>query len=1195
MRGIQRLISIASAILLAVGFATPAAANNPALVPTFGTPIPIAGGYVAQITNHDPAFTYTAIGSDCSVATVENGWLTVSGVLPSQSVKARVITTQAGYSDGMAVVSGSSAALSARGTVENTTGYATYANHVVGPNGDLYVAWATTSIAANLSKSTNGGQTWSLVKSWPIQSAAINARVAVDTDGDLAMIWQEGTSGNYRVMVSTSSNGGVTWITPVQLNGGQGTQLVSVEFSASGDVLVSWNLFNGSAFVSPFRVSSNMGATWSATANASSPAEASFYPSLVKLSNGQIAMVWVNGAGIRAAMFDDTTKTFAASAVITPANVDIYEIHTSADASGNLVAAWTAGSSGNKSVQFAVFNGTTWSAAETVSAAPGIYSRPQITKTQTAITVGWMAGGNSARIRTTTSLSPLTWGAEVSPSAATTDLYQVKTTSYGPGKLAATWLRRSATTSFYHLDLVTSDDNGVTWSTPIQISTHNDNNYQPIFMPNGLGQLAVLWRIQYSSSLSLKTAVLASTLPADPRSLYQVAEINPGSGHSNIYDMAILNNKMYLIAQHVDTGFELFEFDGTQMRLVQDLLPGPGNGLYDTRFLARTANALYFSATNGLTGYEVYKFDGSTISLLAEVDPAVASPSDPTSQLLAGSNPGANGAIVFGDYLYFSADRPGLTSGQGFSVDLTDPNAQPVFLQTRFSGFTANGFGSPVIVGPNLYFVSGSSVYVTNGTSSPTQIPGTAGKLVQSLGALGNELLITGSVTGNIFDRELMVWDSADPSTPASLGANINTYSGSGDGSSFPIGYVTRCGESYFTASAGFDFILENRELWKWDGFEASLVKDFYTGGTNAGRPQSMTVIGDEVFMFANDGVTGQELWRTKGSETVRLTDLRSGVDGSVSGSPRIMSWNNQIYTAMWGPTGVELYAYGVQPQNHQVATFAMNYTITYDANGGTGGSTATHPAGSVTLPNGNALSMAGKVFAGWDTSSTATTATYAAGASFNLTGPTTLYAVWANPPAQPGAGGTSPTISLPGGSATAVSGGDLKLSGENLGGVTPAEIDSKNAPIKDKSDSSLTIALPELKTGVYDLTLKATSGSLTLQGAVRVVSGSLGITPEAAAKIRAWTKMSASRTSVEIVAKNPVGVGKVQFLVNGKEVKWVRAKSPSDPKLSSQVVDGAAQSYLRHRVRLTPGSNIFEVRVNGDRVWRSHYLSKVL
>jgi hypothetical protein len=134
---------------------------------------------------------------------------------------------------------------------------------------------------------------------------------------------------------------------------------------------------------------------------------------------------------------------------------------------------------------------------------------------------------------------------------------------------------------------------------------------------------------------------------------------------------------------------------------------------------------------------------------------------------------------------------------------------------------------------------------------------------------------------------------------------------------------------------------------------------------------------------------------------------------------------------------------------------------------------------------------------------------------------------------------------------------------------------------------------LPELETGVYDLTLKAASGSLTLQGAVRVISGSLGLTPEAAATIQTWTKMSKSRTSIQMVAKNPVGAGKVQFLVNGKEVRWVRARSAADPKLFNAVVDGVSQSYLRTRVALREGKNVFEILVNGKRTWRASYTSR--
>jgi hypothetical protein len=79
------------------------------------------------------------------------------------------------------------------------------------------------------------------------------------------------------------------------------------------------------------------------------------------------------------------------------------------------------------------------------------------------------------------------------------------------------------------------------------------------------------------------------------------------------------------------------------------------------------------------------------------------------------------------------------------------------------------------------------------------------------------------------------------------------------------------------------------------------------------------------------------------------------------------------------------------------------------------------------------------------------------------------------------------------------------------------------------------------------------------------------------------------SKTSVSFVkvyAKDIVGIGKVQFLVNGREIAWVRAESARDPKLR---IDNS-YPYLVRTVRLAPGKNRFEILVNGDRAWFATY-----
>jgi len=77
-----------------------------------------------------------------------------------------------------------------------------------------------------------------------------------------------------------------------------------------------------------------------------------------------------------------------------------------------------------------------------------------------------------------------------------------------------------------------------------------------------------------------------------------------------------------------------------------------------------------------------------------------------------------------------------------------------------------------------------------------------------------------------------------------------------------------------------------------------------------------------------------------------------------------------------------------------------VNYTVTFDANGGNG--TAPVPqivkiGSSITLPGGSGLSKNKAVFDGWSANSSGAGTKYSAGSSFTPTGNITLYAVWKN------------------------------------------------------------------------------------------------------------------------------------------------------------------------------------------------------
>lgn len=81
------------------------------------------------------------------------------------------------------------------------------------------------------------------------------------------------------------------------------------------------------------------------------------------------------------------------------------------------------------------------------------------------------------------------------------------------------------------------------------------------------------------------------------------------------------------------------------------------------------------------------------------------------------------------------------------------------------------------------------------------------------------------------------------------------------------------------------------------------------------------------------------------------------------------------------------------------------------------------------------------------------------------------------------------------------------------------------------------------------------------------------------------------SASEVKVYAKNPIGVGKVQFVVNGREIAWVRATSDRDPKLRMVTLQGENIGYLVRTAQLVAGQkNVIEIWVDNRRAWRAAY-----
>jgi hypothetical protein len=219
-----------------------------------------------------------------------------------------------------------------------------------------------------------------------------------------------------------------------------------------------------------------------------------------------------------------------------------------------------------------------------------------------------------------------------------------------------------------------------------------------------------------------------------------------------------------------------------------------------------------------------------------------------------------------------------------------------------------------------------------------------------------------------------------------------------------------------------------------------------------------------------------------------------------------------------------------------------------------------------------------------------------AAGLTIGVTGGSSASfnaALWGVTTIQPAASGAN-TIPYVGPVATSISpalpGDIVYVRGNTLNTVTAVEVAGQRIAVTDASGSGFSFTLPASATaGSMDLKIMSSFGALTVQNGLRVLTAAQ--TPKV---VRGqWTKLQpgrdAAKDAVKLYAKEPIGIGKLQYFVNGKEVAWIRALDANDPKLSF----ASGTPYLVRTVYLSPGKNRFEIKLDGVRVWRATYVPK--
>jgi trimeric autotransporter adhesin len=285
----------------------------------------------------------------------------------------------------------------------------------------------------------------------------------------------------------------------------------------------------------------------------------------------------------------------------------------------------------------------------------------------------------------------------------------------------------------------------------------------------------------------------------------------------------VFNNKLYFEATDGIHGYDLWEFDGTNVAMVDDINPGGGDSSPSSLTLFN--NKLHFIAEDGSHGFQLWEYDGSNL---------------PTnvSNITPGNDFGDMCCLtVFKNKLYFRA----LDLTYSGELWVYDGSNHP----TRVTDINPNGNSWPqylVVFNEKLYFKattdggsSGSGLWEYDGLSDATMVA-SMGKDPCCPTVFNDKLYFNGD--DGFTGREVWEYDGSSP--PARVSDIL-----AGPQPSYPSEFYVFNNKLYFTAEGATGY-----ELYAYDGFtEPTLVAEINLNGNS--NPRFPTNYNNKMFFTA--------------------------------------------------------------------------------------------------------------------------------------------------------------------------------------------------------------------------------------------------------------------------------------------------------------------------------------------------------